>query len=110
MLWLIWLIFSLMFFYLAYKHLRASSKSISLFKAWKRPMMQPSSGVQVSIGIAGAGIDEPLERFVQDFNLYIEDYNKSSQRQNQWQALGYLVAAVAALLSMWLALGIQNIL
>lgn len=109
MLWLIWLLFSLMFFYLAYKHFRASGKSISRFEAWKRPMMQPSSRMQVSIGIAGAGVDEPLEHFVQDFNSYIEDYNKSSRMQNQWQAIGYLVAAIAALFSMALSLGIQSI-
>jgi len=110
MLWLIWLVFSVMFFYLAYKHYRASGKSISSFKTLKRPMMQPDSGVQVSIGIAGAGIDEPLEHFVKDFNSYIGDYNKSSRMQNQWQAIGYLVAAVAAILSMALSLGIQSII
>ena len=110
MLWLIWLVFSAMFFYLAYRHWRASGESIPPFKAWKRPMMQPSSGVQANISIAGAGIDEPLEHFVQDFNSYIVDYNKSSHMQNQWQAIGYLVAAVAALLSMALSLGIQSII
>jgi hypothetical protein len=99
-----------MFFYLAYKHFRASGKSISPFEAWKRPMMRPDSGVQVSIGMAGAGVDEPLEHFVKDFNSYIGDYNKSSRTQNQWQAVGYLVAAVAALLSMALSLGIQSII
>jgi len=72
--------------------------------------MRPSSGVQVRSNIAGAGVDEPLEHFVQDFNSYIEGYNKSSRMQNRWQAIGYLVAAVAALLSMALSLGIQSII
>lgn len=110
MLCIIWLVFCLMFLILAYRHWRASYKEISLFKAWKRPMTQPSSGIQVSIKMAGADIDEPLERFVQDFNSYIGELNKSSRWQNQMQALGYLIAAVAALVSMGLSLGIKSLI
>ena len=57
MMWIIWLILSLLFLFLAYQHFRTSYKSISSFKAWKRPLMKTSSVIQVKVGIAGPNID-----------------------------------------------------
>jgi hypothetical protein len=104
MLWVIWLIFTISFLVLACFHWRASKKIIPPFQMSKRPYNLPSSGVQVTINVAGADIDKPLEDFVGDFNSYLNYYNKSFRRQNRIQALGYLLASLTAVVSIFLTI------
>ncbi len=93
----IWLIFTIIFFSLGCFHLMESRNKISLFQVSGRSVSE-----YITIEIAGGDIDEPLRDFVRDFNSYLDRYNESSRRQNIMAALGYFLASAVALFSMFL--------
>ena len=93
----IWLIFTILFFSLGCFHLKESRNKISLFQVSERPLSE-----YMSIKISGADVDEPLKDFARDFNSYLDRYNDSSGRQNIMAALGYFLASAVALFSMFL--------
>ncbi|MDH5203374.1 MAG: hypothetical protein OEW69_08965 [Nitrospirota bacterium] len=62
----------------------------------------------VSFIVRGVDIDEPLKNFITDFNAYVADYNKSNSKQNMIAGLGFIAAALVALLSLFLELKIIN--
>jgi succinate dehydrogenase hydrophobic anchor subunit len=95
---IIWLFFAIIFLVLGVFHCKASKKKISHFKITERPV------AGVNIKALGIGLDKPLEDFVKNFNVYIDEYNESSQTQNKYAAIVYFVAALTAFLSMYLAL------
>jgi len=101
MLWIIWLVFAVLFLLLAYYHWVTSRKFIPPLKITTRPYKRPDSPIKVIATIGGADIDKPLEDFVRDFNSYLVDYNKSSRRQNTFQACGYLLASLTAIFSVF---------
>ena len=96
----IWIIFTLIFISLAIFHFIESGKEISKFKISERPMRG------VTIKIKGLELDEPLINFITDFNSYIDNYNNSTSRQNRIAAFSFIVAALIALLSLFLELRI----
>lgn len=100
MAWLatIWLIFTAMFLALGCFQWRMVGKSISHFQVTERPMSR-MQGVQVVAQIAGADVDQPLKDFVDDFNSYIDYYNRTSSKQHKAQAIGYLMASATAIFS-----------
>ena len=95
----IWLIFTILFFSLGCFHLKASKNKISLFQISERPLSE-----YTSVKISGADVDKPLKDFARDFNSYLDRYNESSERQNIIAAIGYFLASAAALFSMFLVL------
>lgn len=99
MLWIIWLIFAVLFLGLAYYHWVVSRVTISPLKITIRPLNQPDSPIRATITVAGADIDQPLKDFAGDFNNYLVAYNKSSRKQNIFQACGYLLASLTAIFS-----------
>ena len=101
MLWIIWLVFAVLFLVLAYYHWKASRRAISPIQIHTRPYNEPDSPIKVTARIAGTGIDKPLEDFVSDFNDYLADYNKSSRRQNTFQACGYFLASLMAIFTIF---------
>lgn len=101
---LFWLIFVVLFGVLAYFHFRASRNRITQFNVSERAYNK-EPGIKTEAKISGTDIDEPLKNFVTDFNLYIENYNKTSYQQNILAAVGYLAAAFTALISMVLTVG-----
>ena len=94
----IWLIFTLMFAILGFTHLRASRTSIDKFEA--EPVEYNPPDVKWDGALTNVEVDKPLRKFVQDFNLFIESYNKSASCQNKLAAYGYFLAALTALFSM----------
>jgi len=100
MLWIIWLIFAVLFFLLAYYHWRESKNNIPPFQPPQIPYWKPTSGIPVNTGIADADIKKAFDDYRDGFNAYINSYNQSSSRQNRLQALGYLGASCAAIVSM----------
>lgn len=66
--------------------------------------MQPSSAIQVTAKVGGVDIDKPLEDFVDEFNCFLDDYNKKLRRQNRIQASGYFVASLTAAFSIFFTL------
>lgn len=64
----------------------------------------PSLSEYTSVKIFGADVDKPLKDFARDFNSYLDRYNESLGRQNILAAIGYFLASVAALFSMFLVL------
>ena len=101
MLWIIWLIFAVLFLVLAYYHWVTSRKIIPPLKITTRPLKQPDSPIKAIVTIAGVDIDKPLEDFARDFNSYLVVYNKSSRKQNVFQACGYLLASLTAIFSIF---------
>ncbi len=99
MLWLIWLFFATIFLALAVFHFRESGRSIPSFTLKQRPGSKMGK-----IQVLGADIDQPIREFVPEFNGFIQKYNKSSRLQNRFQALGYLLAGLTALFSLYLEL------
>ena len=67
-------------------------------------MQQSDSDFHVVVEIAGVDVDEPLDKFVGDFNSYLDTYNQSSLGQNRMQAGGYFVAFLTAVLSLVISL------
>ncbi len=103
MLWVVWLIFALLFFILAYYHWRASKKIFPPFQPPEIPYWKPTQpgAIPVNTGIADADIKKAFDDFGGGFNSYIDDYNKSSRRQNTMQACGYLLASLTAIFSIF---------
>lgn len=104
MLWVIWLIFALLFLYLAHYHWRVSKNIFPPFQLPEIPYWKPTRGIPVNTGILDADIKKAFDNFRDGFNSYIDDYNKSSGRQNKVQACGYLIASFAAIFSIFLTI------
>jgi predicted PurR-regulated permease PerM len=96
----IWGIIALTFILSGWFFWRQSSKSISRFQVTERPLAK-----QGRVEILGADIDKPLKDFADNFNNYIGDYNQKSKEQNRVQAIGYWVASLTAIISLFLSLG-----
>ena len=103
MLWIIWLIFALFFLLCAYYHWQLSKNIFPPFQLPEIPYWEPTGDnvVAVNTGIADADIKKAFDNFRDGFNSYIDDYNKSSSRQNKVQAYGYLIASFAAIFSIF---------
>ncbi|NQT79156.1 MAG: hypothetical protein HQ555_02025 [Candidatus Aminicenantes bacterium] len=54
--------------------------------------------------VLGSDIDSPIEDFTTDFNNYLDDYNKSTSLQNVLAGVGYLAAAVVAMIAVLIEL------
>jgi|Deesub1362A_J573_1020465.scaffolds.fasta_scaffold01947_4 ABC-type phosphate/phosphonate transport system permease subunit len=87
---LIWIFFMAVFFYLSYAHWQNTRQSIRPFHLHEEE---------------GESKNEFITRFVEDFNNYLEKYNRSTKSQNQAAAIGYLFAGIAALISSILMAG-----
>lgn len=95
----IWGIFTVIFLVLSIWHWKRRNKRIAHFEVKERPLNQ-MPGVQVVAKIAGADVDMPIKEFADDFNEYLDDYNKTSREQHVLQAIGYGVASGTAIASM----------
>ena len=100
MIWLvvIWLIFTIVFGFMGWRHWKMSGENISHFQFTSRPM-DSMPGVEIRIGIKGSDIDQPLKDFVAEFNKYLDSYNQKSSKSNKAQAVGYWVACATAIFS-----------
>ncbi len=93
----IWLFFAALFFYFSYIHWRQSSEDIRPFQFRERgpkPVPQradPESG-------------NPNADFVFEFNHYLETANAHSRSRHRAAAMGYFVAGLTAMSSMFLLL------
>ncbi len=87
----IWIIFAGLFLILALFHWHAAIKTIPHFEA------KPTSGIGRILGqpISKSG----FEKFIPEFNLFINQLNSSNRRQNSAAAFGYMLAFFTALLS-----------
>ncbi len=99
---IIWFIFGVLFLCLGFSHFAESQKTILPLKITKRAMDKPDASVQVTIEMGGTDLDKPLEDFVNDFNDFLSELNKSSHAANRNTAWGYFFAAIIALISMLL--------
>jgi len=97
----IWILFVIIFLFLAiFSFIRASQK-IDKFNMSQRPSKN------VTVKIAGSELDAPLKNFVVDFNKYIDSYNKSNLCQNRIAGFGYIAAALISLISLLIELKIS---
>ena len=96
---IIWFIFTILFFTLGFYHWNISKLTISHFKISERLYEEI-----ITTKVSGTDIDQPIRDFVVDFNSYIDERNETSRKQNRIAALGYLGAALTAIFSMVLVL------
>ena len=90
----IWIIFAALFLILAGFHWHAALQDMPHLSA------KPTSGVGAIEGIPVA--KSGFEKFVPEFNLFIDQQNASSRRQNTVAVIGYMLAFVTAVLSAFL--------
>jgi len=95
----IWLIFTIIFLGLSISHFIQSRKKVAKFQVTERP---GSGSSQVKI--QGLETDDPLRDFANDFNNYLDTYNKSTFLQNLHACIGYFAAAVIAFIAMLIEL------
>jgi len=95
----IWLIFTIIFLGLSIFHFIKSRKKVAKFQLTERPGSESSRVI-----VQGLDIDKPLEDFTKDFNKYLDNYNKSTSRQNLLASFGYFAAATVAFISMLIEL------
>lgn len=88
---IIWLIFAVLFFFLASRHKAKSKQTIPKFEIEIR-----STGGNVKI----IGVD--FREFVTKFNAYVADQNESNREANLNAYLGFLVAGLTSLFAMGL--------
>jgi len=86
-----------LFFVLGLHHWQASENFISPFPH----VVRPSSELE-KIEEVGIDIDEPFNRFVPGFNLFLNKFNKSTQRQNKLAAYGYCLACGTCFFALFL--------
>ena len=98
----IWLVFAIIFLCLSGVHFFQLGKKIAPFQVSQRPL------AQVTVKIAGADVDKPLNDFAEEFNKYLDSYNKSTSKQNRIAGIGYLVASIVSIFSMVLARKSKN--
>ena len=96
---IIWLIFAYLFIVLGVTHLFASKKAIGNFQA-QEIRYREDIHVEFVGPRTDVDLNEPLRDFVQNFNSYINEVNKSSRNGNRLAALGYFLATATAFLSM----------
>jgi hypothetical protein len=99
--WIIWLFFALFYGLMAIYHWRLSKKRFIKFDLPEIPYLKPPpGGIPVNIGVTAKDVKETFDSYGNAFNSYIEDYNKSSRRQNRAAAGGFLIACFAAVASL----------
>ena len=91
---LVWLIFTVLFSLLAVFHWKLSRSSI-----------KPAEIAGLDIRAQIAAQNEAM--FPYGLNRFIETFNSTNRDQNRVQAFGYLLAALTALVSFFLALPIK---
>jgi hypothetical protein len=92
---IIWCIFALLFLLLGLYHWDISKENIPPFKITGRPLSNIGSAK-----ILGIDVDKPLNDFARDFNMYLDEQNVASRKQNKLSAYGYWLACLTAILSL----------
>jgi hypothetical protein len=94
---IIWLVFVVLFFKLGLYHWNVAKTKVPPFKLRERPGKDMGS-----VTFLGADIDQPLKDFVDEFNEHLTNQNELSKKQNRCSAYGYWLAALTALVSLFL--------
>jgi len=92
-----WLIFAVLFFYLAWLHWAKSKQTIPKIEVRKY-----KSDDTTTIARGGVPIEQRLIDFGDDFNKYLDDQDESSRKANLYACYGYLLAGLTAFVSMGL--------
>ena len=100
---ILWLLFAALFLALAIFHFNLSRRSMPRLQVATRPMSAPDAPVRVEIEFGGIPLDAPLSRFVDDFNVFVDEQNRSARGANRAAAFGYLLACLTAVASLWSA-------
>lgn len=90
----IWLFFTAFFFYFSYVNWRQSSEEL-------RPFTIRDSGPE---GEAAGGLESANTEFARQFNLYLASVNRHNRARHRAAAIGYFVAGLTALFSMFMLL------
>ena len=88
---MIWLIFSVLFLFMAWKELQKSKKPLESLKS--SLYKQSNNGVQAIVGIMGV-----------DFGKFTEELEKSNQESHLIAATSYLLAGLTAVAGLILSL------
>lgn len=94
---MIWFIFFVLFLSLGIFHLWQMNNKISLIDENTERKFNESG----SVYILGTNVDKPLQDKIIDINNFISELNKSNKNQNFASAIGYLLASLTALCSIF---------
>jgi hypothetical protein len=94
---IIWLIFSILFFLLAWFHFAESTQTISKIEVRTYP-----SDDAITISEGGVTIEQRLFDFGDDFNKFVNRLNKSNRKTNLYAGFGYILAGLTAVVSLGL--------
>ena len=92
---IIWLVFAILFFSLAFCHRAELKKTMPKIKVRKYP-----SDDTTTIARGGVSVEQRLIDFGDDFNKYLDDQDESNRKANLYAYGGYLVAGLTALFAM----------
>jgi hypothetical protein len=92
MIWILWLIFTVLFLFLSIDHYLASRKT---FEKYKRDF-----GIAGSINSIPTGIPE----FERHLNSYIDSMNNANNRNHKLSSLGYFIAGLTSAVSLFFSL------
>ncbi|MFZ0242893.1 MAG: hypothetical protein WAL90_14715 [Desulfobacterales bacterium] len=98
----LWFAFALVFSGLGVYHFGAASASIGLFDVAKS--LGPKEAGIAAKPAADIEMDRRIQEFSAELNRYIATYNKSIRQQNIMAGIGYVAAALTAVLAMILEL------
>jgi hypothetical protein len=94
---ILWLVFAILFFCLAWCHCAKSKQIIPEFD------ITSVLGDGADFTYRGISIEKPFQDFANDFNKkYLANQNESNRKANLLACYGYLLAGLTALVSMWL--------
>ena len=93
----LWLFFAALFFYFAYVHWRQSSMDIRPFQFRQRDANPEPVGAEAEMSTANM-------EFARDFNNYLTTVNTHNRSRHRAATIGYFVAGVTALASMFFVL------
>jgi len=96
---ILWLIFTLLFLALSIFHFVQARKKIPNYEQQRRP-----GANQGSVSILGEDIDQQTANLANGLNTHIKELNNSNKKINIIQGIGYLLAFLTALFSMYLTI------
>lgn len=100
----IWFAFALLFFWLGRDQWIEAQKSMPPFENPKHAYELSGSGFHLEIDVRGTPLDQPFEKFAEEFNAYIEEQNQAASTSKLRAAWAYFLASGTAIVSLLLEL------
>jgi len=101
---IVWFAFALLFFWLGRDQWIEAQKSMPPFEIPKHAYELSGSGFRLEIDVRGTPLDQPFEKFADEFNAYLEKQNQAANTSKRRAAWAYFIASGTAIVSLLLEL------